>query len=136
MNAGKLAHDLIAENKALAAIIKKHRNDDSGQNQAYDILCFNIMYPYIIHSVKSIIVKDKLVHIHLESICVNVDKEDVSAKIYEIMDTISSEYERILLFITICQVTILKPNIKTNLISIMKKYDEFNLVLEICECLN
>jgi len=136
MNAGKLAHDLIAENKALAAIIKKHRNDDSGQNQAYDILCFNIMYPHIIHSIKSNIVKDKLVHIHLESICVNVDKEDVSTKIYEIIDTISSEYERILLFITICQVAILKPNIKTNLVSIMKKYDEFNLVLEICECLN
>jgi len=134
----KLAHDLIVENKALEAIIKKHRNHN-GLNIAYHMLCFITVYPHIIGTIQ----KNNSAYgggagpnIHLERICDNVDKEDVPVKIYEILDNIDDEYEKILLIITIAQVAVFKPEKKDKLVSIMEKYDEFKLILEIYECLN
>jgi len=137
MNVDKLAHDLIAENKALGAIIKAHRSDP-GLNKAYDMLCFIIAYPHIVGTIQ----KNNPVYggvgpnIHIERICDNVDKEDISVKIYEILDSFDDAFEKLLLMITIAQVAVFKPETKDKLVSIMEKYDEFKLILEIYGCLN
>ena len=131
----KLAHDLIAENKSLETIIKAHRKGDSGINKAYDLLCFIIIYPHIIGSIKSNNSGNGKPNIQLELICQNVD-ESTASKIYEILDNNDDEYEKILLIITIAQVAVFKPDTRNNLVSIMEKYQEFNLILEIYGCLN
>jgi hypothetical protein len=137
MNIDKLAHDLIAENKALGAIIKAHRSD-SGLNKAYDMLCFIIAYPQIVGTVK----KNNPAYggaspnIHLERICLNIDKEDISVKIYEILDSFDDAFEKLLLMITIAQIAVFKAETKDKLVYIMEKYDEFKLILEIYGCLN
>ena len=137
MNVDKLAHDLIAENKALAAIVKKHRSD-SGLNKAYDMLCFIIAYPHIIGTIKknNPVYGGSSPNIHLERIILNVDKEDISVKIYEILDSFDDVFEKLLLMITIAQVAFFKPETKDKLVSIMEKYDEFKLIMEIYACLN
>jgi hypothetical protein len=138
MDVDQLAHDLIAENKALGAVVKKHRLD-SGLNKAYDMLCFIIVYPHIVGTIKnnnSAYEGGSSPNIQLERICLNVDKEDVSVKIYEILDNIGDAYEKVLLMITVAQVAVFKPDKKDNLIAIMQKYDEFKLILEIYGCLN
>jgi len=137
MNVDQLAHDLIAENKALDAIIKKHRND-SGLNKAYDMLCFIIAYPHIIGTIKNNNPAYGGVspNIQLERICLNVNKEDVSVKIYEILDSFDDAFEKLLLMITIAQVAVFKEQLKDKLVSIMEKYSEFKLILEIYGCLN
>jgi hypothetical protein len=136
-NIDQLAHDLIAENKALGAVVKKHRLD-SGLNKAYDILCFIIAYPHIIGTIKNNNPAYGGVspNIQLERICLNVDKEDISVKIYEILDNIDDVFEKVLLMITIVQVAVFKPETKDKLVSIMEKYVEFKLILEIYGCLN
>jgi len=58
MDIDQLAHDLIAENKALEAIVKKHRS--SFGNKGYDILCFIIAYPHIIGTIKNKNLKDRV----------------------------------------------------------------------------
>ena len=137
MNIDQLAHDLITENKALEAIVKKHRND-TGFNKAYDMICFIIAYPHIIGTIQ----KNNVAYggispnIHLERICLNVDKEDISVKIYEILDSFDNVNEKLLLMITIAQVAVFTPETKDKLVSIMEKYDEFKLILEIYGCLN
>ena len=137
MDIDQLAHDLITENKALEAIVKKHRS--SSGNKGYDILCFIIAYPHIIGTIKNKNLKDGVgssPNIQLERICLDVDKEDISVKIYEILDNIGDAYEKVLLMITIAQVAIFKPDKKDKLVSIMEKYDEFKLILEVYGCLN
>ncbi len=137
MDIDQLAHDLIAENKALEAIVKKHRS--SFGNKGYDMLCFIIAYPHIIGTIKNKNLKDRgesSSNIQLERICLNIDKEDISVKIYEILDNIEDAYEKVLLIITIAQVAVFKPETKDNLVSIMEKYDEFKLILEVYGCLN
>ena len=130
----KLAHDLIAENKSLETIIKAHRKGDSGINKAYDLLCFIIIYAHIIGSIKCNNSGNIKPNIQLERICQNID-ENTPLKIYEILDNNDDEYEKILLIITIAQVAVFKPDTRNNLVSIMEKYEEFNLVLEIYKCL-
>lgn len=131
----KLAHDLIAENKALETIIKAHRMGNFGINKAYDLLCFIIIYPHIIESIKSNNPSNTRPHIELERICLNVNESE-SGKINEILDNIDDEYEKILLIITIAQVATFKPETRERLSSIMEKYAEFQLILEIYGCLN
>ena len=138
MNVDQLAHDLITENKALEAIVKKNRGD-SGLNKGYDMLCFIIAYPHIIGTIKNKNLKDGVgpsPNIQLERICLDVDKEDISVKIYEILDNFDDVYEKVLLMITIAQVAVFKENLKDKLVSIMEKYDEFKLILEVYGCLN
>jgi hypothetical protein len=137
MDIDQLAHDLIAENKALEAIVKKHRSD-TGLNKAYDMLCFIIAYPHIIGTIKNnnSAYSGVSPNIQLERICLNVDKEDVSGKIYEILDNFVDVNEKVLLMITIAQVAVFKPETKDKLVSIMEKYGEFKLILEIYGCLN
>jgi hypothetical protein len=137
MNIDKLAHDLIAENKALEAIVKKNRS--SSGNKGYDMLCFIIAYPHIIGTIKNKNLKDRREsspNIQLERICLDIDKEDISVKIYEILDNFNDVYEKVLLMITIAQVAVFTPDKKDKLVSIMEKYDEFKLILEIYGCLN
>ena len=137
MDIDQLAHDLIAENKALEAIVKKHRN--SSGNKCYDMLCFIIAYPHIIGTIKNNNLEDRVgssANIQLERICLDVDKEDISVKIYEILDSFEDVYEKVLLMITIAQVAVFTPDKKDKLVSIMEKYDEFKLILEIYGCLN
>ena len=137
MNIDKLAHDLIDENKALKAIVEKHRR--SSGNKGYDILCFIIAYPHIIGTIKNKNLKDRREsspNIQLERICLDVDKEDISLKIYEILDNFDDVYEKVLLMITIAQVAVFTPDKKDKLVSIMEKYDEFKLILEVYGCLN
>jgi len=137
MDIDQLAHDLIAENKALGAVVKKHRND-SGLNKAYDMLCFIIAYPHIIGTIQknNVAYGEVSPHIQLERICLNVDKEDVSDKIYEILDNFDNVNEKVLLMITIAQVAVFTPETKDKFVSIMEKYGEFKLILEIYGCLN
>jgi len=137
MDINQLAHDLIAENKALEAIVEKHRS--SFGNKCYDMLCFIIAYPHIIGSIKNKNLKDRVgssANIQLERICLDVDKEDISVKIYEILDSFEDVYEKVLLMITIAQVAVFTPDKKDKLVSIMEKYDEFKLILEVYGCLN
>jgi hypothetical protein len=137
MDIDQLDHDLIAENKALEAIVKKHRS--SSGNKGYDILCFIIAYPYIIGTIKNKNLKDGMgpsPNIQLERICLDVDKEDISVKIYEILDNFEDAFEKLLLMITIAQVAVFKEQLKDKLVSIMEKYDEFKLILEVYGCLN
>jgi hypothetical protein len=138
MDVNQLAHDLIAENKALGAIIKKHRSN-SGFNKAYDMLCFIIAYPHIIGTIKNKNSEhdgESSLNIQLERICLNIHKEDISVKIYEILDNFDDANEKSLLMITIAQVAVFKPETKDKLVSIMEKYSEFKLILEIYGCLN
>ena len=137
MNVDQLAHDLIAENKALEAIVKKHRSD-SGINKAYDMICFIIAYPHIIGTIKNNNPAYGGVspNIQLERIILNIDKEDISVKIYEFLDSFVDAFEKLLLMITIAQVAVFKADTKDKLVSIMEKYGEFNLILEIYGCLN
>jgi hypothetical protein len=138
MDVNQLAHDLIAENKALGALIKKHRGD-YGLNKAYDMLCFIIAYPHIIGTIKNKNLehdRESSPNIQLERICLNVNKEDISVKIYEILDNIGDANEKSLLMITIAQLAVFKPETKDKLVSIMEKYSEFKLILEIYGCLN
>ena len=137
MDIDQLAHDLIEENKALEAIVKKHRS--SSGNKGYDMLCFIIAYPHIIGTIKNKNLKDggeSIPNIQLERICLDIDKEDISVKIYEILDNFGDAYEKVLLMITIAQVAVFTPDKKDKLVSIMEKYDEFKLILEVYGCLN
>jgi hypothetical protein len=137
MNVDQLAHDLIAENKALKAIVKKHRS--SSGNKGYDMLCFIIAYPHIVGTIKNKNLKDggeSSPNIQLERICLDINKEDISVKIYEILDNFDNVYEKVLLMITIAQVAVFKQDHRDKLVSIMEKYDEFKLILEIYACLN
>ena len=138
MNVDQLAHDLITENKALEAIIKKHRSD-YGLNKAYDMLCFIIAYPHIVGTIKNKNLEDRVgssPNIQLERIILNIDIEDISVKIYEILDGFDNVNEKVFLMITIAQVAVFKPETKDKLVSIMEKYCEFNFILEIYGCLN
>ena len=137
MDIDQLAHDLIEENKALEAIVKKHRN--SSGNKGYDMLCFIIAYPHIVGTIKNKNMEAGVgpsPNIQLERICLDVDKEDISVKIYEILDNIGDAYEKVLLMITIAQVAVFKEQLKDKLVSIMEKYEEFKLILEVYGCLN
>jgi uncharacterized protein Yka (UPF0111/DUF47 family) len=103
------------------------------------MLCFIIAYPHIIGTIKNKNLKDGVgpsPNIQLERICLDIDKEDISVKIYEILDNIGDAYEKVLLMITIAQVAVFKEQLKDKLVSIMEKYDEFKLILEVYGCLN